>query len=78
VRGYADQATFEVSPCEGEVRVISGVACTYVTNEYGSAYVGTDDNRDVIATRRWDGSWSVAVTTRSTVRRVVADLAVAS
>lgn len=37
MRGYADQATFEVVPVEGEVRTVAGVPCRFRDGFYFGA-----------------------------------------
>lgn len=57
MRGYANQATFEVAPVAGETRTLAGVACTYDATR--REYDGHGPLR-VIAVYR-HGGWGVVV-----------------
>lgn len=57
MRGYANQATFEVAPVAGETRTLAGVACTYDAAKH--EYDGRGALR-VIAVYR-HGGWGVVV-----------------
>jgi hypothetical protein len=50
VRGYADQATFDVSPIEGERLTVLGVSTTFrADRHFSGAYVGTEGSVIVLA-----------------------------